>query len=326
MTDMRHPAGRSFSRRDMIKFAAGVGASVALPFAPALAANAAVRSRPIPRSGEMLPVVGLGTAIIFDFDSSSDAAKRAERRAVIRTMIDGGGRLIDTAPSYGRAENTLGDLLPEMGVRDRIFLATKVRATSSRDACTAEMQESLKRLRTNKLDLMQIHNVGFRDRGETAAQLALLREWKAGGVCRYIGVTHSQEQQSANDRLIDLMQREKLDFMQVNYSMAERSVEQRLLAVASGTGTAVLTNLPFARAQLFRAVRGKALPEWAAEFDATSWGQFFLKYLLANEAVTCVIPGSDKPEYMADNLNAGHGRLPDAAQRKKMVELLKSLG
>jgi aryl-alcohol dehydrogenase-like predicted oxidoreductase len=308
----------------MIKFAAGVGACVALPFAPAFAADAAVRSRPIPRTGEMLPVVGLGTAIIFDFDSSSDAAKRAERRAVIRTMIDGGGRLIDTAPSYGRAENALGDLLSEMGVRDRIFLATKVRATSSRDACAAEMQESLKRLRTNKLDLMQIHNVGFRDRGETAAQLALLREWKAGGVCRYIGVTHSQEQQSANDRLIDLMQREKLDFMQVNYSMAERSVEQRLLAVAAETATAVLTNLPFARAQLFRAVRGKALPEWARDFDATSWGQFFLKYLLANEAVTCVIPGSDKPEYMADNLNAGRGRLPDAAMRRKMVEFVNA--
>ncbi len=318
-------ARKSFSRRDMLKFAAVAGAGMALPAVPLFAAGAAVLSRPIPRTREMLPVVGLGTAIIFDFDSSSDAAKRAERRVVIRTLIDGGGRLIDTAPSYGRAENTLGDLLPEMGVRDRIFLATKVRATSSRDACTAEMQDSLKRLRANKLDLMQIHNVGFRDRGETAAQLALLREWKAGGVCRYIGVTHSQDQQSANERLIDLMQREKLDFVQVNYSLAERSVEQRLLAVAAETGTAVLINLPFARARLFGAVRGKPLPEWAAEFDATSWGQFFLKYLLANEAVTCVIPGSDKPEYMADNLNAGRGRLPDAAMRRKMVDYINAL-
>ena len=308
----------------MLKLAAAAGAGMVLP-TRLLAASGPVLSRPIPRSREMLPVVGLGTAIIFDFDSSSDTAKRAERRTVIRTLLDEGGRLIDTAPSYGRAELTLGDLLPEMGVRDRVFLATKVRATGSRDACTAEMQESLKRLRTNKLDLMQIHNVGFRDRNETTARLDLLREWKASGVCRYIGVTHSQDQQSANDRLVDLMQREKLDFLQVNYSMAERSVEQRVLAAAADTGTAVLTNLPFARAQLFGAVRGKAVPDWAAEFDATTWGQFFLKYLLANEAVTCVIPGSDKPEYMADNLNAGRGRLPNAAMRRKMVDYITSL-
>ena len=320
MNDQR----KGYSRRDVLKLAAAVGAGMVLP-TPLFAASGPVLSRPVPRSREMLPVVGLGTAIIFDFDSSSEYAKRAERRTVIRTLLDDGGRLIDTAPSYGRAELTLGDLLPEMGVRDHVFLATKVRATSSRDACTAEMQESLKRLRTNKLDLMQIHNVGFRDRNETTAQLALLREWKASGVCRYIGVTHSQDQQSANDRLVDLMQREKLDFLQVNYSMAERSVEQRVLAAAADTGTAVLTNLPFARAQLFGAVRGKPVPDWAAEFDATSWGQFFLKYLLANEAVTCVIPGSDKPEYMADNLNAGRGRLPDAAMRRKMVDYINSL-
>lgn len=321
MNDQR----KAYTRRDVLKLAAVAGAGIMLP-TPLFAASGPVLSRAIPRSREMLPVVGLGTAIIFDFDGSSDTAKRAERRSVIRTLLDEGGRLIDTAPSYGRAELTLGDLLPEMGVRDRVFLATKVRATGSRDACTAEMQESLKRLRTNRLDLMQIHNVGFRDRNETASQLALLREWKAAGVCRYIGVTHSQDQPSANDRLIDLMQREKLDFLQVNYSMAERSVEQRVLAAAADTGTAVLTNLPFARAQLFGAVRGKAVPDWAAEFDATTWGQFFLKYLLANEAVTCVIPGSDKPEYMTDNLNAGRGRLPDAAMRRKMVEYITSLG
>ena len=319
---VRHKA---YSRREVLKLAAAAGAGLAMPAMPLFAAGGPVLSRPIPKSREMLSVVGLGTAIIFDFDSASDAAKRGERRTVIRTLLDEGGRLIDTAPSYGRAEITLGDLLPEMGVRDRVFLATKVRATGSRDACIAEMQQSLKRLHTNKLDLMQIHNVGFRDRAETTAQLALLREWKASGVCRYIGVTHSQDQQSANDRLVDLMQREKLDFLQVNYSMAERSVEQRVLAAAADTGTAVLTNLPFARAQLFGAVRGKPLPEWAAEFDATSWGQFFLKYLLANEAVTCVIPGSDKPEYMTDNLNAGRGRLPDAAMRRKMVDFITSL-
>jgi len=172
---------------------------------------------------------------------------------------------------------------------------------------------------------MQIHNVGFVDRGEVAAQLALLREWKDRGVFRYIGVTHSQNQERANDRLIELMRNEKLDFMQVNYSMAERSVEQKLLAAARDTGTAVMVNLPFARGRLFAAVRGKQVPEWAKEFDAPTWGQFFLKYVLASEAVNCVIPGMDKPEYVVDNLNAGRTRLPDAAQRKQMVEFIEPL-
>jgi aryl-alcohol dehydrogenase-like predicted oxidoreductase len=322
----RFSAAKLFSRREILAFAAGIGAAGALRVAPVFAAGGPLLTRPIPRTGERLPVIGLGTAIIFDFDSGSDATKRAERRAVIQTMLDGGARLIDTAPSYGRAESTVGDLLSENGLRDRIFLATKVRATSRREACIAEMQESLKRLRTNRIDLMQIHNVGGRDRGETDAELALLREWKERGVFRYIGVTHSQDQEAANDWLIDLMQREKLDFIQVNYSMAERSVEHRLLAVAAESSTAVLINLPFARGRLFRAVQGKQMPAWAAEFDAASWGQFFLKYILAQEAVTCVMPGTDKPEYMADNLNAGRGRLPDAAQRKKMVEFWNSLG
>jgi aryl-alcohol dehydrogenase-like predicted oxidoreductase len=323
--DTRFPGDKFFSRREILAFGAGIGAAAALRIAPVFAAAGSLLTRPIPRTSERLPVIGLGTAIIFDFDSSSDAAKRAERRAVIQTMLDGGARLIDTAPSYGRAESTVGDLLSEPGVRDRIFLATKVRATSRREACIAEMQESLKRLRTNKLELMQIHNVGGRDRGEIAAQLALLREWKERGVFRYIGVTHSQDQEGANDWLIDLMRREKLDFMQVNYSMAERSVEQRLLAVATETATAVLINLPFARGRLFRAVQGKPVPAWAAEFGAASWGQFFLKYVLAQEAVTCVMPGTDKPEYMLDNLAAGRGRLPDAVMRRKMVEFLGSV-
>jgi len=182
---------------------------------------------------------------------------------------------------------------------------------------------SNRRLRTDKLDLKQLHNIGSNAR-EAAAQIALLREWKDKGVFRYIGVTHFRE--SANGQVIAAMQREKLDFVQINYSMAERSVEQRLLAVAAETGTAVLVNLPFGRGRLFGAVRGRRLPEWAAEFDAASWGQFFLKYILAQQAVTCVIPGTDKPEYMLDNLDAGRGRLPDAATRRRMVEFWESLG
>lgn len=324
MNDDTKPAPRLFTRREALAMTAGLAAA-ALGTGPAGAAAASAKPllmRPIPRTGERLAVVGLGTAIVFDI--GDDAAQRAERRAVIETLSQGGARLIDTAPSYGAAESVVGDLLANLKVRDKVFVATKVRA-ASHDRAIAEMQQSQRRLRTEKIDLMQIHNVGFVDRDDVAAQLALLREWKERGVFRYIGVTHSQSQERANDRLIEIMQREKLDFIQVNYSMAERSVEQRLLPAAAATGTAVLVNLPFARARLFRAVRGKPVPAWAAEFDASTWGQFFLKYLLASEAVNAVIPGMDKPEYVVDNLNAGRGRLPDAAQRKKMVEFIDPL-
>jgi aryl-alcohol dehydrogenase-like predicted oxidoreductase len=316
------PIPRLFSRREVLTLCA----AAALGVTPARAQTATpkpVLTRSIPRTGERLAVVGLGTAIVFDI--GNDAAQRAERSAVIRTLLEGGARLIDTAPSYGTAELVVGDLLAEMKVRDKVFVATKVRA-ASRDRAAAEMQQSQRRLRTEKIDLMQIHNVGFVDRGEIAAQLALLRDWKDRGVFRYIGVTHSQDQQRANDRLIELMRNEKLDFIQVNYSMAERSVEQKLLAAATETGTAVMVNLPFARGRLFSAVRGKQVPEWAKEFDAPTWGQFFLKYILASEAVNCILPGTDKPEYMVDNLNAGRTRLPSAAMRRKMVEFIDSLG
>jgi aryl-alcohol dehydrogenase-like predicted oxidoreductase len=306
------------SRRDVLKLGIGLGAA-ALGAAPAFAQAKPVLARKIPRSGEMLPVVGLGTAIVFDIDS--DAAKRAERTTVIRTLLDGGARVIDTAPSYGTAESVVGDLLADMKVRDKVFVATKTRV-AGRDRTIAELQQSQRRLHSEKIDLIQIHNVGFADKAEVASQLALLREWKAHGTYRYVGVTHSQDQESANERLIELLKTEKLDFMQVNYSMAERSVEQRLLPAAAETGTAILVNLPFARARLFRAVNGKAVPDWAKEFDAPTWGQFFLKYILASEAVNCVLPGTDKPEYMTDNLNAARTRLPDAAMRKRMVQFI----
>jgi len=214
---------------------AGLGAA-ALGIVPARAATATAKpllTRSIPRTGERLAAIGLGTAIVFDI--GADAAQRSERRAVIETLLAGGGRLIDTAPSYGAAESVVGDLLTEMTARDRVFLATKVRATS-RERAIAEMQQSQRRLRTEKIDLMQIHNVGFVDRSEIAVQLALLREWKERGVFRYIGVTHSQSQERANDRLIEILRTEKLNFIQVNYSMAERSVEQRLLPAAADTG------------------------------------------------------------------------------------------
>ena len=313
------PRGR-ITRREMLALGAGIGAAAALRIAPVFGAAAPVLTRTIPRSGERLPAVGIGTAIVFDI--GDDAVRRAERSAVNLTMLDGGARLIDTAPSYGTAETVVGDLLAQMKVRNRVFLATKVRA-AGREAAIAEMQQSLRRLQSDRIDLMQLHNVGA-SASDAAEQIALLRGWKDKGVFRYFGVTHYVA--SANERIIQLMQRERLDFVQINYSMAERSVEERLLAVAADTGTAVLVNLPFGRGKLFRAVRGRQLPAWAAEFEAASWGQFFLKYILAQEAVTCVIPGTDKPEYMLDNLAAARGRLPDAAMRRKMVDFLESPG
>ncbi|MGV3626990.1 MAG: aldo/keto reductase [Betaproteobacteria bacterium] len=310
-----------YTRREVLALGAGLAAGT-LPGISAAQTAKPLLSRAIPKSKEMLPVIGLGTAIIFDIDG--DAEKRAERTQVIRTLLDGGARLIDTAPSYGTAEPVVGDLLAAMKVRDQVFLATKVRANNN-EAFVAQMKASQQRLHSPKIDLMQMHNVGFLDRNMVASQLAIVREWKQQGYFRYIGVTHSQDQERANERLIEMMQQDKLDFIQVNYSMAERSVESRLLAVAADTGTALLCNLPFGRARLFRAVRGKTVPDWAAEFDATTWGQFFLKYLLANPAVNAVIPGTDKVEYMIDNLNAGRGRLPDAAMRKRMVAFIEGL-
>jgi len=307
-------ARNSISRREFLTLTAAAAAA-AVPTGAPWAAAGPVLTRPIPRTGERLPVVGLGTAIVFDI--GEEAAKRAERRSVIQTMLDGGARLIDTAPSYGTAEVVVGDLLSSMNARDRIFLATKVRATGYGESM-AEMQESLRRLRTGKADLVQLHNVS-----DAGIDLRPLKDWQQQGRTRYIGITHFQAW--ANDRLAEVIRREKPEFVQLNYSLAERSVEERLLQVAADTGTAVLVNLPFGRGKLFSAVRGRAVPEWAKEFDATTWGQFFLKYLLAHPAVTCVIPGTDKAVYMLDNLDAGRGRLPDASQRRKMVEFWNSL-
>lgn len=310
-----------FKRRDWLKLslASAFTGFNSLTFAQ----SNPVLTRVIPRTGEKLPVIGIGTAIVFDI--GNDAEQRvefAERTKVIHTLLDGGARMIDTAPSYGSAETVVGDLLSAMKVRERVFLATKVRE-SSNDAFIAQMKTSQQRLRSEKFDLMQMHNVGFNERKQFASQLAILREWKQQGLFRYIGVTHSQDQPRANERLIEMLRTEKLDFIQVNYSMAERSVEEKLLSVAADTGTAVLCNLPFARGALFRAVLGKAVPDWAkAEFDAPTWGQFFLKYLLAQPAINAVLPGTDKAEYMIDNLAAARTRLPDAAQRQRMVAFI----
>ena len=322
MSDDRRIDLRLYSRRDVLAMGAALGAAAVLPVHAQAPAVKPMLARKIPRTGEMLPVVGLGTQFVLDIGGDQD--KRAGRIAVIRALLDNGGKVIDTAPSYGPAEATLGDLLAEMKAGDQVFISTKF-SDRGRDGANAELKESQRRLRTDKIALMLRHNIGFVERSLAADHFAAMRDWKQAGLCRYVGVTHSQNQAKANERLIEILQKEKLDFIQVNYSLAERSVEDRLLAVARDTGTAVMCNLPYARNRLFVAVKGRPVPEWAKEFDAATWGQFFLKYLLAREEVNVVIPGTDRVEHMLDNVGAGRGRLPDAAQRLRMVELITPL-
>jgi aryl-alcohol dehydrogenase-like predicted oxidoreductase len=317
MTNSRHPSlDLGVSRRRALALGAAAAASTLLP--RALLAQSAtselVATRPIPSTGEPLPVIGLGTAIIFDIGEATGV--RAERAEVIRTLVEGGGSLIDTAPSYGRAESVLGDLLTETKLRPKIFLATKV-AVGDRDAQLEEMRASLKKLQVEKVDLLQLHNVR-----DPKQDLAVLREWKDKGLCRYIGITSSFDRDYPAVEAV--LTREKPDFFQIDYSLANRNAEERLLPAAQEVGAAVLTNLPFGRGALFNAVHGQTLPDWAAEIDAASWAQIFLKFLLGNPAVTAVIPGTDKRDYMLDNLGAGRGRLPDAAMRRRMIDWYES--
>jgi aryl-alcohol dehydrogenase-like predicted oxidoreductase len=265
--------------------------------------------RPIPSTGEPLPAVGLGTAAVFD---SADAGTLKTARAVVRALIDNGGTLIDTASSYGDAERILGDVIGPAGLRNKIFIATKLESPD-----VEELKRSLNRLQTAKLDLLQLHNVR-----NPQQSLAAFRDWKAQAVCRYIGLTSTSH--GAFAAVEAVLRREKPDFVQIDYSIDDREAEQRILPLAAEVKTGVLTALPFGRGRLFRAVRGRPLPDWAQNF-ADSWAQFFLKYLLADPRVTAVIPGTADPAHMADNLGAMHGALPDPDQRRQMVQLIATL-
>ncbi|MGH8806121.1 MAG: aldo/keto reductase, partial [Polaromonas sp.] len=266
--------------------------------------------RKIPSSGESIPVIGLGTARTFDVDLDDDDLEPLD--GVMRTFINGGAKLIDTAPSYGSAEEVTGALLKRIGAQGKAFLATKVSATG-RERGMAQFEASLRALQTDQLDLVQVHNLQ-----DTHSQLALLRELKAQGKVRYIGITHYLE--SAHDDLLEVLAKEPVDFLQVNYSVGERNAEKRLLPYCAEHGIATLINRPLQRGTLLRRVKGQPLPDWAMETDASSWAQLLLKFILANPAVTVVIPATSKPRYMADNLKAGLGRLPDAALREKIVQ------
>lgn len=277
----------------------------------ALSAGAPLLQRTIPRSGEMLPVIGLGTSQTFNV--RLDDASLAPLQQVIETFFAGGARVIDTAPSYGAAERVTGELLKRTGNQDRAFLATKLSSTG-RARGQAQFEISQEALQRRNIDLVQVHNLQ-----DTSTQLGLLRELKQQGLVRYIGITHYVE--SAHDELIAVLQREKdIDFVQFNYSVGERGAEQRLLPYCADHGLATLINRPFQRAALLSRVKDRPLPDWAAELQATSWAQLLLKFILAQPAVTVVIPATTNPRYMADNLAAGREPLPDAALLKKIVE------
>jgi aryl-alcohol dehydrogenase-like predicted oxidoreductase len=266
-------------------------------------------TRVIPSSGEHLRAVGLGTAQVFD---TADETTRREASKVLNALITNGGRLIDTASSYGDAESVLGDVIAAGSLGDKIFIATKLEEPDA-----AELERSLARLKTAKVDLLQLHNVH-----NPRQSLAQFRAWKAQGLCRYIGITSTFHGDFGAIEAV--LGREKPDFVQIDYSLDDRTVEKRILPLASEVKAGVLTATPFGRGRLFRSVRGKEIPDWAREF-ASSWAQFFLKYLLSDPRVTAVIPGTSDPAHMTDNLGAMRGRLPNPDQRQRMVAFIEAL-
>jgi diketogulonate reductase-like aldo/keto reductase len=307
------------TRRNAARVIGGTAAGLFLPIgksrAQAKAESSAVLARAIPSSGEKLPVIGLGTWQAFDVDLTSD--NRRQLGDVLSLFVKLGGRVIDTSPMYGRAEEVIGELTAALGIRDKLFLATKV-WTRGKESGIKSMERSMALLRAKRIDLIQVHNLV-----DVQTQLATLREWKAQGRIRYIGITHYEAGAFADVEKI--MRSEKLDFVQINYSLMEREAGERLLPLAQERGVAVIVNRPFGGGDLFSRTRSKPLPDWAADFDCHSWAQFFLKWIVANSAVTCAIPATDKPSHLEDNMKGGMGRLPDAKTRPKMVELVTSL-
>ena len=273
-------------------------------------------TKPIPSTGEALPVIGVGTWQTFDV--GPDQGARAPLREVLRLMNKAGHGVVDSSPMYGSSETVAGELIAELGLREQLFVATKV-WTNGRDEGLRQMETSFKRLRVERMDLMQIHNLV-----DVATHTATLKEWKQKKRVRYIGITHYTS--SAYAEVERWLKTRQYDFLQINYSLGERESENRLLPLAADLKVAVIANRPFAEGALFRTTKNKPLPPWAAELGIASWAQYFLKWIVSHPAVTCAIPGTGNPKHMADNLGAGAGKLPDAAQRKMMAEYFDAQG
>jgi diketogulonate reductase-like aldo/keto reductase len=307
------------TRREAAKIIGTATAGLMLPTdasqGQAKSESSAMLARSIPSSGEKLPVIGLGTWQKFDVDLTPETGRALKE--VVSLLVKRGGSVIDSSPMYGRAEEVVGELTSALGIRDKLFLATKV-WTRGKESGIESMERSMVLLRTKRIDLMQVHNLL-----DVQTHLATLRQWKEQGRIRYLGVTHYNS--SSFPDIEKILKTEKLDFLQINYSLMEREAEQRVLPLAQERGVAVIVNRPFGAGDLFDKVRSKPLPSWAADFECQSWAQFFLKWIVANTAVTCAIPATGKPQHLEDNMQAGFGRLPDANTRRRMVELVSSL-
>jgi diketogulonate reductase-like aldo/keto reductase len=299
-----------WTRRDILAAGAALGALPGMT----LAGEPAMLTRPIPSTGEALPLIGLGTYDVFDVDSTSEAI--AQREDIVAGLVAAGGSLLDTSPMYNRSEKVIGDVIAAGVPRSKLFLATKV-WIDGKAAGARQMQRSADLMRSKSIDLMQVHNLR-----DTAAHMETIRELQDDGRIRYNGLTHYTA--SAHEALMREMKTHKPQFIQINYSLGERQAEDRVLPMAQELGIAVLINRPYQAGRLFRAVAGKSLPDFARDF-AASWGQFFLKFIVSHPAVTCVIPATSKPRHMIDNLGAGFGNMPNAAMRKRMADYFTSL-
>lgn len=306
------------NRRTLIKAGVAAGASLLLPPSDLFAQNQPLIQKKIPSSGETIPIIGIGTA--RRYEEVKNDAEKVPLRETIKQFQALGGTVIDSSPSYGTAEAVVGELVEGLKIRDSMFLATKVslRKVVGRDEGIKQIEASFKKYRTNKLDLIAVHNLL-----DTDTQLKTLREMKAAGRIRYVGMTTSSDNQYGEFEQV--MKKETLDFIQVDYALDNRDAGDRIIPLAPDRGMAVMINLPFGRGRLFNAVQGKKLPEWASEFDCASWAQFFLKYIVSHPAITCAVTGMARPEYVVDNLGAARGRLPDAAMRKRMEQFIDNV-
>ena len=306
----------TISRRKMLTISAGAGAGLLLNELPAFAQQQPQLMRAIPSSGEMIPAVGLGSARTFN--AGPPSPEWVPLGDVVRLFHEMGGRFFDTAPSYGTSEQVAGQIAQEIGIHNDLFFATKISTRGGLDVGIAQQEESFRDWGREVIDLNQVHNLQ-----DTAIHLRTIRQAKEEGRTRYVGVTTSFGRQY--EQMEQVLRSEELDFFQVNYSLGEREAADRLLPLAQDRGIGVIVNELFNVGRLFGAVSGRELPDWAAEFDCRSWGQFFLKYILSHPAVTVIIPATGDPEHLVDNMGAGIGRLPDERTRRRMEEMFDNL-
>src|SRR5258706_10511810 len=305
------------SRRTLIKAGLAFGANLFCQAENLPAQSQPLIRKKIPSSGETIPIIGIGTA--RRYEEVKTEAEKVPLRETIKQFHALGGTVIDSSPSYGTAEAVVGELVDGLKIRDALFLATKVSLRKGgKEEGLAQIEASFKKYRTNKIDLLAVHNLL-----DTDTELKTIRELKAAGRVRYVGITTSFDNQYRDFEQV--IRKETLDFIQVDYALDNRDAGERIIPLAAERGMAVMINLPFGRGRLFSAVQGKKLPDWAAEFDCASWAQFFLKYIVSHPAVTCAVPGMARPEYVVDNLGAARGRLPDAALRKRMEVFIDSI-